>query len=77
MSSDIDRLKQQVLDLQSQLAFQEDAIGSLDAALSQQQQEILVLRRQLELFRQQQKEQAERGGTNQNEILADERPPHY
>lgn len=65
------------MDLQSQLAFQEDAIGSLDAALSQQQQEILVLRRQLELFRQQQKEQAERGGTNQNEMLADERPPHY
>jgi SlyX protein len=77
MSSDIDILKQQVMDLQSQLAFQEDAIGSLDAALSQQQQEILVLRRQLELFRQQQKEQAERGGTNQNEMLADERPPHY
>ena len=77
MSSDIDILKQQVMDLQSQLAFQEDAIGSLDAALSQQQQEILVLRRQLELFRQQQKEQAQRGGTNQNEMLADERPPHY
>jgi SlyX protein len=77
MSSDIDILKQQVMDLQSQLAFQEDAIGSLDAALSQQQQEILVLRRQLELFRQQQKEQAERGGTNQSEMLADERPPHY
>jgi SlyX protein len=65
------------MDLQSQLAFQEDAIGSLDAALSQQQQEILVLRRQLELFRQQQKEQAERGGTNQSEMLADESPPHY
>ena len=57
MSGDIDELKQLVMELQSQLAFQEDAVGSLDQALAQQQQEIMLLRRQLEILRQRQQEQ--------------------
>ena len=73
MSAEVDTLKQQVLELQNQFAFQEDAVRSLDEALAQQQQEILLLKRQLELLRQRQQEQAAQGLAPP----ADEKPPHY
>jgi SlyX protein len=77
MSADVDLLKQQVLELQSQLAFQEDAVRSLDEALAQQQQELLLLRRQLELLRQRQLEHAVHNDTGLASAPTDERPPHY
>lgn len=77
MADDIERLKQEVADLQSQVAFQEDTLKSLDDALARQQQEIIVLRRQLELVRQQQLEQAARHDTPAAGSLLDEKPPHY
>jgi SlyX protein len=72
MSAEVDSLKQQVLELQSQLAFQEDAISGLDAALAQQQQEILLLRRQLELLHERLRAQA-----GHDIAATDEKPPHY
>ena len=77
MSEEIQQLKQQVAELQSQLAFQEDAVSSLDAALAQQQQEVLVLRRQLELLKQQQDEHAARADAGEGDFGASEKPPHY
>jgi SlyX protein len=77
MSADVETLKQQIMELQSQLAFQEDAIGSLDAALTQQQREILLLRRQLELLRQRQQDQATHIEPGPAGALLDEKPPHY
>lgn len=77
MSSDDDSLAQQVMDLQSQLAFQEDAVSSLDAALAQQQQEILLLRRQLELLLKRQQEQAALAGGDSAAEAPIEKPPHY
>ena len=77
MSEEIQKLKQQVAELQSQLAFQEDAVSSLDAALAQQQQEVLVLRRQLELLKQRQDEQAARADAGEGDFVASEKPPHY
>ena len=77
MSADVDILKQQILELQSQLAFQEDAIQSLDRALAQQQHEMLVMRRQLELLRQHQLQQAEDNGAGPDGNPANELPPHY
>jgi SlyX protein len=85
MSAEIDTLKQQMMELQSQFAFQEDAVGSLDAALAQQQQEILLLRRQVELLRQRQLEneahaQAGSDGSGYAAVSTtalDEKPPHY
>ena len=76
MTTETDKLREMLVDLQSQVAFQEDAIAALDGALSQQQQEILMLRRQVELIGERQKAQAEQlsevtGGG------ADEKPPHY
>ncbi|MDG2271054.1 MAG: SlyX family protein [Halioglobus sp.] len=77
MSADVDVLKTQVMELQSQLAFQEDAVQSLDRALSQQQNEILVLQRQLELLRQHQLEHNESNGAGPDSSPANELPPHY
>jgi SlyX protein len=77
MAGDIDELKQQVMELQNQLAFQEDALGGLDQALAQQQQEILLLRRQLDLLRQRQQEQAAHNEAGHSGAPLDEKPPHY
>tara|TARA_R110002049_G_scaffold9894_6_gene49382 strand:+ start:677 stop:910 length:234 start_codon:yes stop_codon:yes gene_type:complete len=77
MSADIDTLKQQMMELQSQLAFQEDALGSLDAALAQQQQEILQLRRQVQLLRIRQQEQENHQEAGAASAPLDEKPPHY
>lgn len=77
MSAEIEELKQQVMEVQNQLAFQEDTMQVLNDALSAQQQEILLLRRQLELLKIRQDEQGapqEPGGAGS---AMDEKPPHY
>jgi len=77
MSADVDLLQQQVMELQSQLAFQEDAVRSLDDALAHQQQEIVLLRRQLELLGQRQQEHAAQNDAGPASVPLDEKPPHY
>ena len=77
MSADIKQLKQQMMELQSQLAFQEDTVSSLDAALALQQQEILLLRRQVELLRQRQRENEATNEAGMPHASPDEKPPHY
>ncbi|MCP4210531.1 MAG: SlyX family protein [Halieaceae bacterium] len=74
MSEKKESLEQQVIDLQSQVAFQEDTIRDLDAALAEQQRDILLLRRQLELLQQRQEEQTMQATA---ETSAQEKPPHY
>ncbi len=65
-------LLQMVEDLQSQVAFQEDA---LQAALTGQQQDLLVLRRQLQLLKERQDEQA--AALDDARPEGREAPPHY
>ncbi|MCB1688783.1 MAG: SlyX family protein [Halioglobus sp.] len=77
MSADVDTLKQQMMELQSQLAFQEDAVSSLDAALALQQKEILLLQRQLKLLRARQQEQEHHNEAGASNAPLDEKPPHY
>lgn len=77
MPADVDTLKQHVQELQSQLAFQEDTLASLDAALALQQQEILLLRRQVELLLARQQEYEAHNDTGVAHTAHDERPPHY
>ena len=79
MKGDIDELRQQLMEMQSQLAFQDDTVQSLNNALAQQQQEILTLRRQLELIKLRQDEQAAGAGhqSEQPGSPVDEKPPHY
>lgn len=74
--SELEQLQQQVIDLQSQLAFQEDTIAALNEALTEQQQEILVLRRQMTLLKQRQDEQAASIEAGSGATVQ-EKPPHY
>ncbi len=72
---EIEALKEQLVELQSQLAFQEDTVSTLNEALSQQQQEILTLRRQVTLLKERQDEQAAQIGEGGPPV--DQKPPHY
>lgn len=70
---EIDEVKRQLVAVQTQLAYQEDTVRQLNEALATQQQEMLVLRRQLQLLKQRQDEQGPAAGT----APLDEKPPHY
>lgn len=73
MAIDINELQTQLIDLQTQLAFQEDALQALDAVVTRQQQSIdrlLLLQQRLE------RQLAELSGTAES-APADQRPPHY
>lgn len=73
--SEIKELVQQMVELQTQVAFQEDSVSVLNSAVTAQQKEILVLREQLELLKQRQDEtiaQVDQAGP-----VVDEKPPHY
>jgi SlyX protein len=72
--AEIDGIRQQLVDVQTQLAYQEDTVRELNEALSRQQQEILVLRRQLQLLKQRQDEQGT-GPATAGPL--EEKPPHY
>ena len=69
-----DRPLEQLIELQSQLAFQENAIRELDEAVATQQADILELQRQWDMLREQYRElQAGLPG----ESVAADKPPHY
>ena len=67
-------LVQQLFDMQTQLAYQEDAVRELNDALALQQQEILLLRRQLQLLKERQDDMGAGHGAPDP---ATETPPHY
>jgi len=77
MPADVDTLQREITEMQSQIAFQEDALRSLDHALASQQQELLLLRRQLELLSARQQEQEAHGAAGAVHAPHDEKPPHY
>jgi len=62
--------------LQTQLSYQEHTIATLNEAISAQQQEILLLRRQLELVKQRLDEQGQ-ASAGDGADDHDEKPPHY
>ncbi len=73
--TETDDIAGQLVQMQIQLAHQEETVRELNEALALQQQEILVLRRQLQLLklRQDEQEQAEGGPAEKG----GEKPPHY
>lgn len=75
MPADLDTMQRHMMEMQSQLAFQEDAISSLDQALAQQQQQLLELRRQVELLNECQLALHNDAGPATNPTA--EKPPHY
>ncbi len=66
-----------VEELQTQLAFQEDTLSALNAALAEQQREILTLQRQMSLLKSQQDDHAAALADLPGGPPVDERPPHY
>lgn len=72
--ADTEDLKRQLEEVQTQLAYQEDTVQTLNDALALQQQEILLLQRQLQLLKQRQDEQ---GPGSDAPAGAEEKPPHY
>lgn len=72
--TDIEHLQAQLVELQTQLAFQEDTISELNAALALQQQDLEWVKRQWKILREEfANAQAERAGS----AVVDEKPPHY
>jgi SlyX protein len=76
MTSSIETLEAQVIDLQSRLAFQEDALQDLSAQMATQAQELLLARQHIQLLNQKLNDlflqlEQKAAGTLQ------ERPPHY
>lgn len=69
----IEELRQQLVDLQSQLAFQEDTICALDAVVARQQQQLANLQEVWET----QKSQLEQMSSQLDKGSVIERPPHY
>ena len=76
MADDTEELLRQLADVQSQLAFQEDTVSALNEAVARQQQEIMVLHRQLALLKQRQDEQSARL-VPESPVAEEEKPPHY
>lgn len=75
--SDMQDMREQLIELQTQVAFQEEAIAALNQALSQQQQDLSALLRHSEVLREQYAQlQANSAGVTA-ESVAQERPPHY
>ena len=70
---DIQWLKQQVVELQSQLAFQEDVVQSLNDIVTRQQQQMENLQEML----QGQKSQLEALSAGEEGDVVEEKPPHY
>ena len=71
--SEFENMKQQLIDLQTQLVFQEDVIQALDKVVTRQQQQIENLH---ELFKSQ-KSQIEQITDSGDSDIIDTRPPHY
>jgi SlyX protein len=68
-----EQLQAQVVELQTQIAFQEEAISALNLALIKQQQQLGVLQRQWDALKQQYTQMQER----LTETAAEPPPPHY
>jgi SlyX protein len=66
-----------IADLQSKLAFQEDELEKLHRALYQQQQRMDAMETQLKRLSEQYKDLAEQPGGESIAATEEEKPPHY
>ena len=66
-------MQNQLIELQTQLAFQEDTIQKLNDVVTQQQNQIDALSKEIEFLRLQCKEVIAALGQDEG----DEKPPHY
>ena len=71
-------VEDQLIDLQTQIAYQEDTIQALNDQVALQQQDIMALQRQMQRLLEDIKASmdADPGGTGGGSLF-DDRPPHY
>ena len=65
-----------IIDLQTRVAYQEDTLHQLNAVVTRQDGELLLLREQLRSVVQRVEEMSRQPSTGAN-TMDDERPPHY
>ena len=65
--------EERIAGLEEQIAFHEDIIQKLDDALAQQQKQLLIAERKIELLIQ----QLRKIEADQPVLTDDEKPPHY
>lgn len=77
--NDIKDLQEQVIDLQTRLAYQEDTLNELNEVVGKQDQLIMSLQEQMRVLVQRYRDMAEAANTNPSapSNVLDERPPHY
>lgn len=76
--SDQERIEQQIVELQTQLAYQDDVVQALNNIVGQQQLDILSLQGQMRSLLEELKvllSELDQGGPNR--LSENERPPHY
>ncbi|MFK8043499.1 SlyX family protein [Congregibacter sp.] len=73
---DDDQPSAEIAQLQAELAFQNDSVQRLNDALATQQQDILMLQRQVALLGEQLRALRENDNHNEGEAVL-EKPPHY
>jgi len=73
MSDEIEKLKLQLVELQTQLAFQEDTINTLSSELLKQQNDLERLTLRFDNINEQLTSTVEQ----MSEKVGEERPPHY
>lgn len=74
---DNDNTQQQIDDLQSKLAFQEDTVQVLNDMVSEQQQDILSLKAQMKSLLAELRNVLDELGEDSARLSENEKPPHY
>jgi len=69
-------IQEQLIDLQTRVAFQEDTLEQLNQIIAQQDGDIVQLKQQIRILAQRLEDAARAQASGAGE-LTDERPPHY
>lgn len=69
-------LQEQLIDLQTRVAYQEDTLEQLNQVITQQDADINQLKQQIRILVQRLEDSLRTQGQD-GELIHDERPPHY
>ncbi|HEY8941102.1 MAG TPA: SlyX family protein [Cellvibrio sp.] len=69
-------LQEQLIDLQTRVAYQEDTLEQLNRVITQQDADIIQLKQQIRILAQRLEDSLRTQG-QEGELIQEERPPHY
>jgi SlyX protein len=69
-------LEEQLIDVQTRIAYQEDTLAQLNEVITRQDAEIIQLKQQLRLLAQR-IDEMQRNPSQAGDEITNERPPHY